>query len=150
MTTYFLDSCALVKRYHQEIGTEKIDEIFRTGNKIMISDISIIEIFSAMAKKVRNREIDEIKFNNFIKLFCKEIEASLFKIIEINNFHKINSVKLLIKHALTKELRTLDTIQLSFGSEILKQEKEVVFVSADNNLIKIAKEEKLRTINPVT
>ncbi len=28
MKTYFLDTSALVKRYHQEVGTDVIDKIF--------------------------------------------------------------------------------------------------------------------------
>ena len=47
MKTYFLDTSALVKRYHQEKGSHVIDRIFaEPGVTIIISDISIIEFYS--------------------------------------------------------------------------------------------------------
>jgi len=48
MKTYFLDTSALVKRYHQEVGTDIIDKIFGEEGKVLfISDLSIIEFHSA-------------------------------------------------------------------------------------------------------
>ncbi len=53
MSTYFFDTSALVKRYHREIGTEIVDAAFDDKNATkIISDISVIEFYSAFAKKV--------------------------------------------------------------------------------------------------
>jgi len=42
MKTYFLDTSALVKRYHQEVGTDIIDELFGEEGKVLFSfDLSI-------------------------------------------------------------------------------------------------------------
>ena len=44
MKVSFLDTSALVKRYHRERGSEVIDALFRERDqRIVISDLSIIE-----------------------------------------------------------------------------------------------------------
>ena len=59
MNKYFLDTSALVKRYHREEGSDILDRLFEEPDaKFIISDISIIEFYSAIALKVRTGEID--------------------------------------------------------------------------------------------
>ncbi len=55
----FLDTSSLFKLYHQEIGTEELEALFRTKNitDIFLSEISKIEITSTVWKKVRTKEI---------------------------------------------------------------------------------------------
>lgn len=36
MQYYFLDTSAVVKRYHQEIGTDAIDSIFDSEDRIIV------------------------------------------------------------------------------------------------------------------
>ena len=54
MSTYFLDSSALVKLYHREVGSLRIEAIFReAGRGIIISPLTVVEIQSAFALRVR-------------------------------------------------------------------------------------------------
>lgn len=49
MSIYFLDTSALVKHYHQEKGTNIVGKLFvEPDAKFIISDISIIEFYSAI------------------------------------------------------------------------------------------------------
>ena len=74
MTVYFLDTSALVKRYHRERGSEVIDALFaEEGRRIIISDLSIIEFGSAPSKKVREGEITPEKYQRALGLFCQDI-----------------------------------------------------------------------------
>jgi predicted nucleic acid-binding protein len=58
MTVYFLDTSALVKRYHREPGSDAIAALFaEQDRRIIISELSIIEFGSALSKKVREGEI---------------------------------------------------------------------------------------------
>ena len=58
----FFDTSALVKRYHQEKGTDVVDVAFEQEGVRIISDVSVIEFFSAFAKKVRTGEITKEDF----------------------------------------------------------------------------------------
>lgn len=52
MKFYFLDTSALVKRYHSEKGTDRIDKIFSQDDRaIVISSISLTEMVSAFNRK---------------------------------------------------------------------------------------------------
>jgi predicted nucleic acid-binding protein len=98
MKTYFLDTSALVKRYHQEVGTGIIDEIFGEEGKVLfISDLSIIEFHSAIALKVRTREISRDAFFHLIGLFSNELDRGLYQIRRIDEEEKQEAVKLLTK-----------------------------------------------------
>ena len=55
---YFFDTSALLKRYHPEIGSNVVDAVFDLTDMIrVISDLSIIEFYSAFARRVRTGEV---------------------------------------------------------------------------------------------
>ena len=89
MKAYFLDTSALVKRYHQEVGTDIIDKIFGEEGKVLfISDLSIIEFHSAIALKVRTREISRDVFFHLIGLFSNELDIGLYRVMRIDEAEK--------------------------------------------------------------
>ena len=53
----FLDTSALVKRYHVEKGTDVIDNLLGSEHQICISRLSVTELTSAFAIKVRTGTI---------------------------------------------------------------------------------------------
>ena len=56
MGSYFLDTSALFKCYHLEAGTDEVNALLqREDARVYISDLSIIELHSALARKVRMR-----------------------------------------------------------------------------------------------
>lgn len=56
----FFDTSALVKRYHREVGTDVVEAVFSDHSTTrMISDIGVIECYSAFARKVRTGDITE-------------------------------------------------------------------------------------------
>jgi predicted nucleic acid-binding protein len=58
MLRYFLDTSALIKLYHEEEGTEVVDNLVSQNQPvIVISDLSGLEMVSAMSRKVRAQEI---------------------------------------------------------------------------------------------
>ncbi len=60
MPNYFLDTSALAKLYHRESGSEYMDWIVtESGSRSIISRLSIVEIESVLAIKVRTGEIGE-------------------------------------------------------------------------------------------
>ncbi len=63
MKYFFCDTSAIVKRYHEEKGTDYIDRLFEGGDKIVISVLTIIETVSAFKKKKNEGKLsdDELK-----------------------------------------------------------------------------------------
>jgi uncharacterized protein len=54
MARYFIDSSALVKYYHDEIGSPKVQRILdEADSEHFIARFTLVELRSAIAKKVR-------------------------------------------------------------------------------------------------
>lgn len=61
MHYFYFDTSALAKRYSPESGSEKVDSIINNkDNVIIIGNIAIPEIYSALSKKYRTGEISNI------------------------------------------------------------------------------------------
>ena len=142
MKFYFIDTSALVKRYHSEKGTIEIDKIFSEEDKaIVISSICITEMVSAMNRKKEEKIISkgdlDVALSRFFQDAIKE-----FLILELDDGHIKDSVALVLKHG----LRTLDALQLAVAVGL--KETKPIFVCADKKLVSVAEKEGLKAINP--
>jgi len=150
LSKYFFDTSAVVKRYHLEDGSDLIDKLFAESDaEFVISDISIIEFYSALSLKIRVGEIDEENFMSLRKLFSQDIKRGLYEVAEFTNAEKLESTKLLLKYAKKHSLKTLDAIQLSVVKSVNQAEVKAV-VCADEKFCKIITLEGFPVINPIT
>jgi predicted nucleic acid-binding protein len=63
MSNHFLDTSGLVKHYHPEVGTAKVDKVWADADaKLFISRLSAVETISVLAKKVRTGVISAADF----------------------------------------------------------------------------------------
>jgi len=149
LSKYFLDTNAIVKRYHREDGSDIVDRLFAEAHaEFVISDISIIEFYSALSLKVRVGEIDEENFVSLRKIFAQDIKRGLYEVVEFANDEKLESTKLLLKYAKEHSLRTLDAIQLSVMKAVNQAEVKAV-VCADDKFCKVIDLEGFSVINPI-
>ena len=149
MKRYFLDTSALVKHYHQEVGTDTVDEIFNSKERLLlISDISIIEFHSALGLKVRTAEITKDTFKHAIGLFAQDITNTKYQIETFGNTQKKEAADLLIRYAPEHHIRTLDSMQLSVmkSASIVDQIESVL--CADKRFCEIIHLEGFKVINP--
>jgi len=150
LSKYFFDTSAVVKRYHLEDGSDLIDKLFAESDaEFVISDISIIEFYSALSLKIRVGEIDEENFMSLRKLFSQDIKRGLYEVAQFTNAEKLESTKLLLKYAKKHSLKTLDAIQLSVVKSVNQAEVKAV-VCADEKFCKIITLEGFPVINPIT
>ena len=64
MPSYFLDTSALAKRYHNENGSVYLDRILeQPGSRSVISNLSIVELESVLAIKKDGRDQSAILGN---------------------------------------------------------------------------------------
>jgi len=74
MPPYFFDTSALVKRYHIEDGTDRIDQVFSEADgPLIISNITIAEFTSAFARKKRDGAIDEKTLRYCLSSFSTDL-----------------------------------------------------------------------------
>ena len=149
MPGYFLDTSALSKHYHAEVGTADVDAIFQTpGVQIYISRLAAVEYRSALAKKVRSNQLTEAAYQHLCILFEADVAQKIIKVGRVRESHFQRASALIEKYALTQNMRTLDAIQLSVALNGHRQGVVNHFVCADKALCSIAQAEGLSVINP--
>lgn len=148
MSVYFLDTSALVKLYHQEIGSDIIDNFFAESDaRYVISDTSIIEFYSAISLKIRTGQINERGFMALRRLFSQNIRDGVYQIAEFTRAEKYDAVKLLLKYGKENSLKALDAIQLSMMRSV--RERIDTVLCADEKFFEVISFEGFHAINPV-
>lgn len=146
-SSFFLDTSALIKLYHQEPGTEEIEEIFgQAENTLVISELAIVELYSTLARKVRSGQITPRAQEEALRNFEEDCTRR-FVIALLGGAVLQKAKELLRKYGNTKALRALDSLQLS-SCLLARTGEDLTFVCADGRLLDIAKSEGLQVLNP--
>ncbi len=149
MPNYFLDTSAVAKHYHSEIGTPEVERILaEPGSRHFISRLSTVEIQSVFALKVRTQVITAQDLHQLQKLIFADLSARRFQVLQVVRAHFHEAERLIRKHAPTKSFRTLDSLQLAVALDLGRKGLLDHFVCADDKLCTVAQDEGLSVINP--
>ena len=149
MGVYYIDSSSLAKRYKKEAGSDKIDQLFSdSSNQHLISNLTVVEIQSALASKVRTQEISSHEFMLLRRRFFSDINKKTLFVISLRNVNFQEAGKLIAKYGTTKQIRTLDALQLTIALDLIRGEILDYFVCSDHKLCTIAKNEDISVIDP--
>jgi len=148
MAFNFFDTSALGKHYHPEVGTPKVDELLGVlTDTHAISRFTVVEMHSVFAKKVRTGALTLREYNKVTRRFRGDVSAKRVRVIRSLVTHFQLAEQLIRRHATTKNLRTLDALQLAVAMRF-NAVNPVQFVCADQPLCVIAASEGLKVINP--
>ena len=143
MTSYFLDTSALVKHYRIEAGSERIDALFADPDSdILISELGIVEFASTFQRLKNRREIDDDAFSRALDRFTFDTTHRM-TVLEFRS----DSIKLARELVLQRSLRTLDALQLACA--LSAKSHDLVFASADANLLTAAQTNALQVLSPL-
>ncbi len=143
---YFFDTSALVKLYHQENGTDTLDQMIDSDNPIIvISDIGIVEMISALLKKSRMNLLDKQTCNHVIAEFEKDIDN--FEVIEVDTVIKNSAGQLLKDFGTIFGLKTLDALQLASALSASEVSKPDLFIVTDRILGSVARQKGLNVFD---
>ncbi len=148
--TYYADSSALVKRHISEIGSGWIEKEFdpASGNKITSAKLSIVEVFSAMNRRLRELSISGAEYTKFSNDFLSFVETE-YEMIDLSDAVLLESQRLLENYP----LRAGDAVQLAsalLANTQLQSAKlpTLIFLASDVRLLSAAKHEGLQTDDP--
>jgi uncharacterized protein len=147
---YFIDTSALAKLYHVEIGSTKMETVAQTPNaRLIVSQLSLIEIQSVFATKVRTGVIDQTTLDQLRGLFFADLAAGRVHVVLVSRRYFQNAETLIRSHAVSRSLRTLDALQLAVAVELHRRGVVSELVASDKNLCEVAALEGLPFINPI-
>jgi predicted nucleic acid-binding protein len=149
MSNHFLDTSGLVKHYHPEIGTAKMDRLWADpGAKLFISRLSVVETVSVLVKKVRIGIISLGDFGLLRRRFFADLRNRRPIIVRMLVKHFQDADRLLQQHGPTHGLHTLDALQLAVALDLHQRGMLDEVVAADHMLETIATLEGLKVMNP--
>jgi uncharacterized protein with PIN domain len=147
----FWDTSALVKHYHHELGTSKVDNLLQaSGSTHVISRVGVTETFSVFARKVRAGLIDMVEFDQLCRRFLADTKGKLFSVARLLVAHHREAERLLRSYGPQQGLgvRTLDSLQLAVALDLRNRGVIETTVCADARLISVAQAEGLNVVNP--
>ncbi|GAB4494399.1 MAG: type II toxin-antitoxin system VapC family toxin [Anaerolineales bacterium] len=154
MNAYYLDTSALVKLFVTEQGSQWMETLVLAKdpqntplNLLVFSQAAIVELGSALSRKVRAAKISSQMRRELLDDFRRRLLQE-FLPLEIN-------AEILWKAAElteTRALRSYDAIHLATALAFVQNTDlpALTFVSADENLLQACRNENLPTFNPNT
>ncbi len=146
MTTYYVDTSALVKRYVPETGSEWVVQWSSQSadNVLIICALTTVEMVSHFARREREGAIltpDRVQMqNHFLRhvddeYLVVDLEPPVLEIVR----------QLLVKYP----LRALDSLQLAGAVEAVRLTNSTpIFIRAEKRLLNAATAEGFSVINP--
>ncbi len=146
MTTYFVDTSAVAKRYLIEIGTAWIRTLLdpNAGNTIVSCDFTPVEFFSLISRRTREGSLSSSDADQLRQVFLAHHQVDYLS-IPVDKPILIQARNLVGKYP----LRPPDAIQLACALEAAQTlHVPIAFLCADNNLLSAAVAEGLTVDNP--
>ncbi len=135
MKTY-LDSSAFAKRFVEESGSDKVEEVCTQASALGLSIVCVPEIVSALNRRKRERSLTTDQY----------VIAKQRLLDDVRDADIINLVVPVIGSAIavleSSPVRVMDALHIACALEWQAQ----LFVSSDNNQIKAAHRSGLRTL----
>lgn len=150
VAAYFLDSSALLKRYLSEIGTAWVQSLTAkaSGNILLISRITSVEILSAIARRQREGSLTSEQTQT-LRTIVQQHFTDQYEIVELTPTLTTLAGELCARQS----LRAYDAVQLASALTILpiitqSPENFLTFLTADDRLLRAAQLEHLQADNP--
>lgn len=146
MIIHYVDSCAWIKRYCLEVGSEWMNEFFARCPTVGCSALGLIEILSTLARKTKTRELQIVAFHEKSREAQRDFEL-FYQVYLTPHLLKI-ARKLSEEHA----LRGADTVHLAsiifLRNQFAGWKAEVRMVTCDAELCAAARDNGFAVINP--
>lgn len=154
MYYFYFDASALVKRYTEETGSDKVDFLFQNVplNRLMCLAIGVAEVFSICARKRNDGRITRHHFEQAVGYLDSEIIniESDFETMPAQNILIWESIRLMDIHSINSVDAILLCSALNIAANLRNEQNELVLIASDQRLLRAAQTEGLLCFNPET
>ncbi len=138
-----VDSSSFAKRYIQEIGSNKLDDLLQYASELALSVILVPEIISALSRRLREHALTEMDYRQAKRQLLHDVRDAT--ILQITPAVVARSVKLLENNL----LRAMDSLHIACALEW----KADLFITSDKRQLDAAiisglKTEYVGQLNP--
>ena len=154
MYYFYFDASALVKRYTEEAGSEKVDFLFQNVplNRLMCLAIGVAEVFSICVRKRNDGRITRHHFEQAVGYLDTEVinTESDFETVPAQNALIWESIRLMDTHSINSVDAILLCSVLNIAANLRNEQNELVLIASDQRLLRAAQTEGLLCFNPET
>ena len=129
---YYIDTSVLVAYYCPEPISEAAERLLQRVKTPVISSLTEVELVSAIARKVREKELPVGDGNRIINQYRSHRKDAILRLISLTEAHFQAAFNMLSKFS--PPLKTLDALHLSVAMV-----NDLVIVTADRQLKNAAK-----------
>jgi len=141
---YYLDTTALVKHYHLELGSQAVDDLMdHPGHVMILGEPAISDLYTLFSGRVESGEITRDDYFTAIATFESEISHNRFQFLEVDAATLKNIRLLLLNH---QRLGAQQGLHLALCMELLAIKPTVV--STDPALLSACEAEGFQVMNP--
>ncbi|HBR16990.1 MAG: hypothetical protein A3G39_00315 [Deltaproteobacteria bacterium RIFCSPLOWO2_12_FULL_43_16] len=134
MSSLFVDTSSLVKFYYPEPDSDKVEAVLLQSERIYISSLTIVEMASALSKKVRTRELEKEKEAVIWNTFLDDLQTGQMEVITVDDRHYFKAADLIREFGSKYGIKALDSIHLSIAHSL----HGAKFLCSDKTLAKVA------------
>ncbi len=127
----YLDTSVLVAYYCQEKNSKIIDEIITRTHQPAISQLTDVELVSAISRKIREKNLSQNDGKRIIEQFQKHLDKDFYFQIPIETQHYKLAKKWISQFSTS--LRTLDALHIAVASA-----NHLTILTADTQLVRSA------------
>jgi len=146
----YLDTSALARLCHSEIGTLKTEQLVLDSPRYcFVSRLGVLEMQSVLALKTRSGEISSAESLVALRRFRGDLRRRRFRLISLRVRHYEMAERLIETYGLSSRLRTLDSLHLAVALDLHRRGLIGYIVAADKALCQVSSLEQLPAIDPV-
>jgi uncharacterized protein len=112
----YLDTSVLAPFYWTEASSDAVEQLFQQYEPLIISELSEVELISALSRRVRMGEIDRSDAVAIAARFQADLDAAFYQRVTVTPRH-YDMAKQWMQQFDTP-LRTLDALHLAIASEL--------------------------------
>ena len=152
MYYFYFDASGLVKRYTQEIGSDKVDFLFHNVplNRLMCLVIGAAEVFSICVRKRNDGRITRHHFEQAVGYLDAEVIniESDFQTVPAQNTLIWESIGLMDTHSINSVDAIVLCSALDIATRLRSEKNELVLIASDQRLLRAAQTQRLLCFNP--
>ena len=142
----FFDTSALVKLFHHEPGTERLQQLLVDAHTSPhASELARLEFYAALYRRRREKNIGYRGLVAVLEEF--EAEWTAYVVEPLGPLVTQEAIALLKEFGEVHGLRTLDALHLA--TFVLLADEDWIFVVADSRLAEIARKRGFQVFNPL-
>jgi uncharacterized protein len=127
----YLDTSVLAPFYWTEAISDAVEQLFEQHERLVISELSEVELISALSRRVRMGEIDRADASAIAARFQAALDAEFYQLVTVTPLHYQTAKQWM--QQFDTPLRTLDALHLAIASGL-----SIPLVTADLGLGKSA------------